>query len=158
MKKTFFYILTVFLIIFCTGCSMNPLVSFFQGKKKSENYYTQSMINDIKKYDIKGITVLETNLQKEKKLDKDDIALFCNFLSSLKAANFKGSFQDKKPPYKFFVETNNSKYVINIYDEKNICLFPWDGIYDTDKIDMTDVKKLYNLYDLCTYWFSKNQY
>lgn len=137
---------------------MNPLVSFVQGKKSSSNYYTQSMVNDIKKYNIKNITVLETNLQKEKKLDKDDTVLFCNFLTSLNAKNFKGSSQNKKPAYKFFVDTNKNKYVINIYDEKNISLFPWDGIYEMDNIDMSDIKKLYNLYDLCHYWFSKTQY
>ena len=52
----------------------------------------------------------------------------------------------------------NSKYVINIYNDKYAVVFPWDGKYPMDYINMSKVPIAYNLDGICNYIYSKYKY
>jgi hypothetical protein len=43
--------------------------------------------------------------------------------------------------------------VVNVYDGQYASVQPWDGIYDMDFIDMSNIYPAYNLQGLCKYFF-----
>lgn len=122
-------------------------------KKPNKYYYT----NNIAKYLIQNssvkIKLLDTNFYKEKELSQDDIDTIKNFTKALKKANFieKPKELPQKPTYKLFLTFDKEEYIINVYNEKYIAVYPWDGTYSMDYVDMNGTQNLYNLYGLCKY-------
>ena len=142
----------ILLIILLTSCS-NPI-----NKGKGNNYY---YTNKVLKHltldkDISG-DIIDTNFYKEIDLSKDSIASVKSFMDNLKKENFIDlpKTLPKKPKYKLYLNFGKEKYVINIYSEKYISIYPWDGDYSMDYIDMTGVYLNYNLYGLCINTFTK---
>ena len=156
MKKKRWWFILIITFLFLTGCSSGAALKYsLSGTKPNNFYYTDTMIKDMKSNGISSILVLETNLQKENNLKDDDIQILKNFFNSIKTKNFLSSRPDipEKPQFRFYIVSGADKYVINVYNEKYIGIFPWDGAYSMDYIDMTDVKTLYNLYNLCKYLY-----
>lgn len=140
------------LIILFTSCS-NPI-----NKEKSNNYY---YTNEVSKHltldkNING-SIIDTNFYKEIELSKDSIDTIKNFTHNLKKENFIDlpKTLPNNPKYKFYLNFDKEKYVINVYTEKYISIYPWDGNYSMDYIDMTGVYLNYNLYGLCVNTFLK---
>ena len=94
---------------------------------------------------------MDTNFYKELELSKDSITTIKDFVHNLKKVNFIDLPKDlpNKPKFKLYLNFDKEKYVINIYTEKYISIYPWDGDYSMDYIDMTGVYLNYNLYGLC---------
>jgi predicted aminopeptidase len=103
------------------------------------------------------INVLDTNFYKEKELSQEDIEIIKNFSKSLKISNFieKPKELPEKPSYKLFITFKKEKYIINVYNEKYLSVYPWDGIYPMDYIDMEGIQAHYNLFSLCKYLMEK---
>jgi len=144
-SKYFLFLLTLLILLF-TSCS-NPI-----NKEKENNYYYTNQLSKHLTLDknISG-TVMDTNFYKELELSKDSITTIKDFIHNLKKGNFIDLPKDlpNKPKFKLYLNFDKEKYVINIYTEKYISIYPWDGDYSMDYIDMTGVYLNYNLYGLC---------
>ena len=152
MKRcTYFLFPLIVFVIFLTSCS-NPI-----NKEKGNTYYYTNEFSKHLTLDKKvSGNIMDTNFYKEIELSKDSITTIKDFVGNLKKANFiaQPSTLPKKPKYKFYLDFDKEKYVINVYTEKYISIYPWDGDYSMDYIDMTGVYLNYNLYGLCTNTFT----
>lgn len=155
MKKFLSLLLSMIILLTLASCSNGGLKYSLKEKKPNIYYYTDVLVTDIKTHGISNVLVLETNLNKERNLKDDDFSTMISFFNSIKTKNFLKITPDlpKKPEFRFYVTSNGEKYVINVYNERYIGVFPWDGAYQMDYIDMNDVKTLYNLYNLCKYLY-----
>jgi len=100
---------------------------------------------------------LYMNFYKKKDFSAEDLSIFREFFNSLKVDSFieKPTIQQNKPIYKIFLTFSKNKYVINIYNENFISIYPWDGGYSMDYLDTSNMFKAYNLYGLCKYLIPK---
>lgn len=99
------------------------------------------------------IYALYMNFYKEKDFDHEDLSIFSDFFNSLKNDSFieKPADLPEKPLYKIFVSFSENKYIINLYNENFISIYPFDGDYKMDYINTSKMYKAYNLYGLCKY-------
>lgn len=141
-------------------CSCTPDLSKFAIKKNkpTKYYFTENLANDFPKYKNHSINALYLNSYKGIKLEEGEVLILRNFLKNLN----KDDFIDKpeniadKPVYKFYCSFDNKcKYVINVYNEKYLCIYPWDGDFKEDYVDMKNTYTTYNLMELCKYIFNK---
>ncbi|MDP4088415.1 MAG: DUF4883 family protein [Bacillota bacterium] len=148
------FLMLVFLFSF-SGCSNSALKYSFQRKKPNNFYYTNALLSQLKDKGFSNVLALEMNLQKEKNLGDADIETVKSFLGSIQAKNFLASCPDLsvQPQFRIYITSGSEKYVINVYNEKYIGIFPWDGSYNMDYLDMSEIKPLYNLYNLCKYLY-----
>jgi hypothetical protein len=155
MKKLLSLFLLITTILTLSSCSNQGLKYSLKDKKPSTYYYTDVLVKEAKAHGISNVLVLETNLNKERNLKDEDVETLMSFFKSIKTKNFLASAPEltKNPEFRFYITTNGDKYVINVYNEKYIAIFPWDGAYSMDYIDMSSVKPLYNLYSLCKYLY-----
>lgn len=155
MKKLLIILLSFFIVLFISGCSKIP-ISF--NNKPSNSYYSKELLNKYKLDGLDKVTAFEVNYSKERPVDEKDAEIINKFLTSVDNSSYisKPSDLPEKSKYKFFIDLkNNDKYVIDVYDEKYVSIYPWDGNYSPDYIDMTNVHTLYNLYGLSKYLFPK---
>ena len=149
-KRLFLWIILIILSILLLGCNIKVN---FNGKKSSNFYYTNLLAKDLTLETSYKCSVIDTNYYKEQLLSKEDSATLKKFTQALS----KGSFIEKpkdlplKPLYKLIIVFSKDKYVINVYNEKFISVFPWDGYYSMDYIDMSKIQVSYNLFGLCKY-------
>ena len=147
------YIIILIIICLCfTGCSYS-YNSLFNHKKPYNFYYTNLLTRDVKlENSFLGI-VLDTNFYKEQTFTTEQSAIAKNFILHLHTNNFINKPNDlpAKPPYKIYLTFKADKYVIEIYNEKYISVYPWDGSYPKDYINMENIPISYNLYSLCKY-------
>lgn len=150
-KKIIILILIIVTITSITGCKMSNKI--FNTEKPTTYYYTNGLLNFYKTEGPMSIVIFYSDLYKERTLDKVGYEDINNFLNSLKATNFisKPENLPETPLYKVYIEFNKIKYVLNVYNEKYASIYPWDGKYDMDYIDMSDIPLSYNLYGLCKF-------
>ncbi|MFT8315819.1 MAG: DUF4883 family protein [Clostridium sp.] len=149
------YIGIIIIIVFSfTGCSLSSNSNSFLNPKKPYNfYYTNLLTRDIElENSFLGI-VLDTNFYKEQTFTSEQNATAKNFILHLHRNDFISKPKDlpAKPPYKIYFTFKTDKYVLEIYNEKYISVYPWDGSYDKDYVDMSNIPTSYNLYYLCKY-------
>lgn len=164
MKNKFIYICFVlFISIIFAGCTIKigdyTINNFYITKKKPNNlYYTNNLAKNLTLESSFKVSILDTNFYKEKELSKEDIDIIKKFVKSLKKSNFieKPKEISDKPPYKLFLTFSKEKYIINVYNEKYLSVYPWDGIYSMDYINMDGIKPLYNIFSLCKYLIGNN--
>lgn len=155
MKKTWFILLGFLIGIIFYGCSTGAPNFPSSGKKPSNSHYTNLLVKAINTDASCSVKIYETNLHKEKDLTKDGIESLRNFFKLLSSSNFIKAPSDipQKPQYKIFVSIGCEKHVINVYSEKVISIYPWDGSYEMDFIDMSGIYTSYNLHGLCRHFF-----
>ena len=156
MKKILsILILLILLSISITSCTIKPTDIPITKKKPNNYYYTNLLAQSIKDDNSPKITLFEINLHKDKDLPKEGIENLLGFFKNIKQRNFinKPTILPSKPQFKMYIITRGEKYVINVYNEKFISIYPWDGVYSMDYIDTTNLYTLYNLYGLCKYYF-----
>jgi len=127
-------------------------------KNKPNNYYyTKLLMKDLSLEKPVELYTLYMNFYKKKDFSKDDLSTFAQFFNSLNNASFisKPANLPDKPLYKIFLTFSVNKYVINIYNEKVISIYPWDGDYSMDYIDTSKMYKAYNLMGICKYLIPK---
>jgi hypothetical protein len=158
LRKKLYIILLLLLPLVFTGCSIKlgnyTINNFTVVKKKPNNlYYTNNLARDLTLEDSVKIRLLDTNFYKEKDLAKEDIDTVKNFVKALRKTNFieKPEQLPEKPAYKLYLTFNKEKYVIDVYTEKYISVYPWDGSFNMDYIDMEGIQPLYNIFGLCKY-------
>lgn len=141
-------IILILLPLLLLGCNTN-----LSGKKMSNFYYTNLLAKNLTLETAYKCSVIDTNFYKEKVLSKEDTDTIKKFMGALN----KNSFVEKpvnlpqKPIYKLIIVFSKEKYVVNVYNEKVVSVFPWDGSFKMDYIDMSKLQVSYNLYGLCKY-------
>lgn len=148
MKKgsLIFLILVLILGIFAGG-------NLYLNKKKPSNYfYTNSIAKNLTLSTNYKVQILDTNYYKTEDLSVENIDILKSFLGELRKPNFiaKPVTNLNKPQYKIFFTfyDTGEKYVINVYDEEFISIYPWDGNFPMDYISMKEIPLRYNLFNL----------
>lgn len=152
MNIKFKLTITILLFLILSSCYADNLIKNLSDNS-SPNYYLNKLSKDISSAKITKALVLETNLQRETVMDNTHIDFLYKFLEGI---NQQDTADNKvelpaAPKYRIYLLSNDHQYIINIYNEKYIAIFPWDGTKEMDIIDMTNTKSLYNLYNVCKY-------
>ena len=152
IKKIFSFSILVLLSFILISCNYS-----ISRKKPTNLYYTNLLAKNLTLKNISNAVVVETNFYKEKNIPLEDLETIKAFATNLTKANFIDKPKDlpKKAVYKILLTFNKDKYVINIYSDKYISIFPWDGNYPMDYIDMENIQLSRNLYNLCKYIIEK---
>ena len=147
-KKIFLTIILILLPMLLLGCDIN-----FNGRKANNFYYTNLLAKGLTLETSYKCSIVDTNFYKETVLSKDDAYTIKKFTKALNKNSFIERPKDlpQKPKYKIIIVFSKEKYVINVYNEKFVSVFPWDGSFPMDYIDMSKIQVSYNLYGLCKY-------
>lgn len=149
--KFLIVILAVCLLQGCTAFN-NPKYIHF-GTKSSPSYYTNEVYSKILSNENFTMVLFINNLYKDISIDSSENEVIKDFIFSIPEENY----MDEDPPsetepYELRLEfEDGSKYIINVYNDKLVSLYPWDGNYKEDVISMEKVPIHYNLYDFCTH-------
>lgn len=152
-KSIIFLLLILIMNINLCSCSLN------YNNKPYKNYYSNKILDNYKISKVKKCTVVETNIYKEITLSDKDIASLISFFKTLDSDSFIDSKStalastNTKPCYMIFIDFNldtENKYVINVYSADYVSVFPWDGNYEKDTINMSKTYSSLNLYNLCS--------
>lgn len=155
MKKLYIIIFCFFVMFLFSGCNKIPITI---NQKPDNSYYSDKLRNNFKSEGLESATAFEINYSKEINVEKTDAEIINKFLSNVEKDSYisKPSDLPDKSKYKLFVTfKNNEKFVLEVFDEKYVAVYPWDGDYSPDYIDMSNVHTLYNLDGLCKYLFPK---
>ncbi|WP_010291684.1 DUF4883 family protein [Clostridium senegalense] len=154
-KRLSVIICVIFMSVTLTGCS-SDLKFIFKKEKPSINFYTENLINSYIENPPTEVSVFDVNMYKQQTLTEEQSFDVLKFMNSLKKdyALEKDSvdLSDEKITYKVFITFDNCKYVINVYNEKYISIYPWDGNHSKDYMDISQVPIAYNVYGLCKYF------
>lgn len=139
------------------GCNYNVGKNLFIKSKPNNYYYTNLLMKDLSLEKPTELYALYMNFYKKKDFSKEDLSTFIEFFNSLNNNSFteKPANLPTKPLYKIFLTFSENKYMINVYNENFISIYPWDGGYSMDYIDTSKMYKAYNLYGLCKYLIPK---
>jgi hypothetical protein len=147
----------LFFSLTLSGCKYNVYSKVFTKAKPNNYYYTNLLMKDLSLENPKELYALYMNFYKKKDFSKDDLSTFTEFFNSLNNDSFieKPESLPDKPLYKILLTFSENKYMINVYNENVVSVYPWDGSYKMDYINTTKMYKAYNLYGLCKYLIPK---
>ena len=153
-------LINIFLTMFFTGCVFEDPKYINLRNKPNLYSYSNEVYIKIKNNEEFTIKVFDYNLYKYYDVPTSDNDVILSFFQSLTNDNYKDEIPEDitSPCYKLIIEFNNrekSKYIIDVYNNNFVTLFPWDGNFPKDKITMDDVPKYDNLYDFCIYIINK---
>jgi len=155
--KRFNLIIIILLLLFSTltGCSSeNPKYINFS-TKPNNHYYTDQLKNKILTDENFTIYVFDTNLYKEIEVSKEENPIIKNFISSLISDNYSNEEVKNKEIYRLKIVFSDDKYLIKVFDNSVVSIFPWDGNYQEDIISIKDLPLGYNLLDFCNHIANK---
>ena len=149
-------ILSFILILSFKSCSNNMMSEYLGPQEKEISNLYGSKLNDlfvnsgnftVKIFDMDYYTYYSVN--------EEDFIVVKDFMNFLKEEDFSldnsTNFDNTRPKFKLILEFEEEKYVFNIYDKEFTTLYPWDGVYEEDIINMSNVPEYYNLYKFCNY-------
>ena len=144
MKKTFLFIIIFIFSAIAISC-------IIPAKNKSCNYYYTSKllkkVNEKKDFEIKALYM---TYYKTKVLNPEEEGIVIKYLKSAGEGDFKESREIKgKPVYRLYISFKDETYIIDIFNNEDICIFPYDGDFQQDVLKMNSKYKCYNLYYLC---------
>ncbi|MGE5628857.1 MAG: DUF4883 family protein, partial [Solirubrobacterales bacterium] len=141
--------------LFFSSCSSKNVI-YNINKKPSSFYYTNKLMENIKLNKINKCSAFEMNYYKEIEIDTDNFNKVCTFFNKLNTSNFIAPPNDipSKPKYMIFFTSDDGKFIANIYNEKYISVYPWDGSYEMDFIDISSISNSNNIYELCNFLYS----
>ncbi|URZ01216.1 DUF4883 family protein [Clostridium felsineum] len=137
--------------MFCVCLSScNELID---NKKPFNFYYTNLLSRSFAKEKAVKLSLIDTSYYKNHNLSTSEIVTIKDFLLHLKKHNYinKPSNLPDKPMYKLFLTFSNSKFVMDVYNENYVSVYPWDGHYTKDFLSIKDIPPSCNPYNFCTY-------
>ena len=152
LKKKLLILFFITCLVLCTGC--NTVENLIHKDKPSINYYTQELSKDISLNPPYSIRVFYKEFFEEFTFPETEVKDILNFINVLNEKYFIEKPEDLPDSYKYkvYLDFDKSKYAITIFNEKYISLYKWDGNYEVDYIDMTDIPVHLNLYSICKYF------
>ena len=145
-------VILIILIALLNGCSYNTAEYIHVKKKPCLDYYSNEIYNKLLNNEDYSLEIFDTNVYKTFSLDDNEKVIIKDFLSSLSNDSYQ-KYTDitKLEPYEIKITFHDSKYIIKIFDNETISIFPWDGVYEEDIVNMSSVPQRYNLYEYCEY-------
>lgn len=152
-KKLLTVIVIIIIIINFTSCSFK-FSPFNEDNKPSKNYYTQELLKLIKVEQPKKVSMFYREFFEEFTFPNAETSDIISFLESLKEDYYieKPSDLPETYDYKVYLNFNNKKYAMTIFNEKYASIYEWDGDYEVDYINMTDIPLSLNIYGICKYF------
>lgn len=152
MKKLKF-VTVILIILLLQGCILDDPKYINLKDKPSPNFYTKEIQKKILEGNSFSLVVFNTNLFKNMPVPEEDLNIIENFISEISTENFKDDIDlINKEPYEIKITfEDSSKYIIKVFDNNTVTVSPWDGVFKSDYIVMTDIPEHYNLYDFCTH-------
>ena len=155
MNKRLSYLITFIIIsILFTGCNFN----FQLNNKKPNNYYYTNLLAESISTEVSyKCTAINTSFYNEIEISQNDKTTLNSLFKKLSSKNFisKPSNLPSKPKYRLVFIFKDAKYLMDIYNENIISIYPWDGELEKDYIDMNGIPISYNINGLCDYLFNK---
>lgn len=148
MKK-----LSIFIFIFLTTSfiSCSKIEYSRNITKPTESYYTQNL-KALNSENIKEIKLIENKFYKEVILDKSTSKLIVDMIESLDITKVSESLNDDvECLFKLHIENNSNKYVVDVYGNDIISIYPWDGIYEKDFLDISELPLSLNAESICNF-------
>lgn len=155
MNKKFSYLITFIIIsILFTGCNFNLQLN---NKKPNNYYYTNLLAGNISTEVSYKCTAINTSFYNEIEISQSDKITLSSLLKKLSSKNFisKPNNLPSKPKYRLVFIFKDAKYLMDIYNENIISIYPWDGGFEKDYINMDGIAISYNMNSLCEYLFNK---
>lgn len=151
MRKFTYIFIPVFIIFSLCLCSCS--LSFKKSKPKPY-FYTDSLIKAMNRENNFICYAIDTNYYKKIELTGENLSIIKGFIKCIKSEDFINDPNIKNdPPYKIYFKFKKEEYIINVYDEKYISLYPYDGVYPMDYLDSSKVYKYYSLYSLMKFLY-----
>ncbi|WP_066873676.1 DUF4883 family protein [Clostridium mediterraneense] len=136
MKKIIYIFLLTFISIFFTSCSTYEYINY--SKKPNATYYLDKMKETSE--NINSIRIVESNFFKEIEVNKKDFNLIYDMLGEINKQNILEKYElSDNPLYRIYIDISTDKFVIDIYGDDVISIYPWDGNY---------AKEIYSIKDL----------
>jgi DOmain of unknown function (DUF4883) len=152
MKKFLTLILLIIISFSFTGCNLNTSQYIRPKAKPSANYYTNEIQDKISENLEYTLRIFDMDYYKYYEVDIEEHSILPEFIDSLSDENYSVTLEnDLNPKYKLIVEFSDSKYIINLYDNNLISIYPWDGVFKEDVATMDGISDYYNIYKFCEY-------
>lgn len=157
MKKYIFYLCLciAFSSFLLKGCTLEEYTT--STKKPKELYYTENLINDMKNSKF-SVRILETSFYKEVILKEENLNLITDLTNELKngqiieEASLTEDYLPEKSLYKMYIDIEKKrKYIIEIYGDDLIAIYPWDGYYKKDILKLNNIPASLKPENLCKY-------
>lgn len=156
MKSKFRIIILILSLLLLQGCSYEkPDYIHFQ-KKPSLQYYTNEIMSKILNNEYYSLEIYDKNVSKIIKIDDSEKIIIADFINNLTNDSYLKTIDNSEIETEVYqlrikFKNSNNKYIINIYNDETITIFPWDGIFNEDYISMKNVPARYNLFNFCNY-------
>jgi len=149
MKKTFLFIIIFIFSAIAVSC-------IIPAKTKNCNfYYTSKLLNKVNEKKDFEIKALYMSYYKTKVLSTEEKGIVIKYLKSVNESDFKESRENKeKPVYRLYINFKDEIYIIDIFNNEDIGIFPYDGDFQQDVLKMNSKYRCYNLYYLCKNLFN----
>lgn len=151
-KSTLIILLTILILSTFTGCK--NIKNLINGDKPQIDYYTNELIENISTNSPTKISVFYREFFKEFDFPPTESEDILKFIDSLKDSYFISKPNDLPNSYKYkvYVEYPDAKYALTIFNEKYISIYNWDGKYEVDYLNISEVPLSYNIYGICKYF------
>ncbi|WP_234121496.1 DUF4883 family protein [Clostridium hydrogenum] len=136
--------------LFTTGCTS---IDLLHKTKPCAFYYTNCLLKSFHTEKNVKASLIDTSYYKNHDLTLDEINQTMDFLNKLSKNNFikKPTNLPSKPLYRMFYSFSNAKYVIDVFNKDYISIYPWDGDFEKDYLNISNIPASCNLYNLCEY-------
>ena len=146
-------ILILMIICIIPGCTLIQNPEYISLKTKpSPHFYTGEIYSKLSKGESYTLKVFDMNIYKYFDVDTHSNSITLEFIENLKSTSYNIDIDSTLTPrYKLIIEFEDSKYIMNAYNDKQISIHPWDGTFSKDTISMEGVPDYYNIYKFCEY-------
>ena len=148
-------------IIFCLLLLSFNLIScstieYSSHKNKPTKYYYSETLKTLVNNDIKQIKLIENKFYKEIILNKNSENLIIEMVNELDFTTTTQPLSDDiECLFKLHIEDNTQKYVIDVYGNDIISIYPWDGIYEKDFLDISSLPLSLQAESICNFILKK---
>lgn len=151
--KRYLKLISLFLfILILPGCGLSSPEYIIPKSKPSAHFYTDEIYKKLKNNESYNIKIFDLDVYKYYDVNSEEHSILLEFIESLNNKNFEASIEEEtKPRYKLIIEFEDSKYLINAYNESLISIYPWDGVYEEDVLSLEGVPDYYNIFKFCEY-------
>ncbi|WP_297520437.1 DUF4883 family protein [uncultured Clostridium sp.] len=148
MKK---FILFSILSISLNFISCSTIEYSSNKNKPSESHYSESL-KELITTDITEIKLIENKFYKEVILDKNSTKLISDMVNELDLKSITLPLSsDIECLFKLHIKNNTQKYVIDVYGNDIISIYPWDGVYEKDFLDISSLPLSLKAESICNF-------
>lgn len=154
MKKIYKYSLFFILIFFITlgvlgVYSKNYVIATSSNSDTNSIIYTFDNINN-STIDIK---MVESKFNAKKTIKSEDLNIVIEMLTSLDKCERINPIDDIDSLFKIYLTINEEKFILEVYGDDILEIYPWDGYRATEFISAKKLPNSLNPESICNYIF-----